>query len=44
MRRLATIIWSMIKYKMAYVRGGPEKFKKYMSEHQKSFGGAASAA
>ena len=28
MRRLAEIIWHMVKYKQAYVIGGPEAWKK----------------
>lgn len=28
MRRLATILWSMLKYNMPYIRGGPEEFQK----------------
>lgn len=28
MRRLVTILWSMLKYDMPYVSGGPEEFRK----------------
>jgi transposase len=28
MRRLATILWSMLKYNIPYVRGGPEEFRR----------------
>ncbi len=38
MRRLATIIWSMVKHHMPYMTGGPEKFKEYMRKHQEFFG------
>jgi hypothetical protein len=30
MRRLATILWSMLKYNMPYIRGGPEEFQKVL--------------
>ena len=38
MRRLATIIWSMVKYRMPYMTGGPEKFKEYIRKHRDFFG------
>ena len=38
MRRLATIIWSMVKYKMPYMTGGPEKIKEYLRKHKAFFG------
>ena len=28
MRRLATILWSMLKHNMPYIRGGPDAFRK----------------
>lgn len=34
MRRLATILWSMLKYDMPYVRGGPEVWKKCLAAKQ----------
>jgi transposase len=34
MRRLATILWCMLKYAMPYVCGGPEMWKKYMAFKQ----------
>lgn len=38
MRRLAAIIWSMVKHGMPYMRGGPEKFNEYLEKHQQFFG------
>ena len=38
MRRLAKIIWAMVKNRMVYMRGGPEKFKEYADKHQAFFG------
>lgn len=38
MRRLATIIWSMVTYRMPYQKGGPEKFKEYQQKHQAFWG------
>lgn len=38
MRRLATILWSMLKYKVPYIKGGPEKFKEYLRKHKEFFG------
>jgi transposase len=38
MRRLATIIWSMVKYRITYMTGGPEKFKEYVRQHREFFG------
>jgi transposase len=38
MRRLATIIWSMVKHGMPYIKGGPEKFNEYLRKHQEFFG------
>ncbi len=37
MRRLATIVWSMIKYNMPYQTGGPEKFKEYFQKHMEFY-------
>jgi len=34
MRRLATIIWAMLKHGMPYVKGGPEKFREALANHQ----------
>ena len=34
MRRLATILWSMLKHNMPYVRGGPEEFRKALKAKQ----------
>jgi len=34
MRRMATILWSMLKYNMAYVYGGPEAWKKCLAAKQ----------
>ncbi|PHS12115.1 MAG: IS110 family transposase [Blastopirellula sp.] len=34
MRRLATIIWSMLKYKVPYVVGGPEELRKVIKSQQ----------
>ena len=31
MRRLATILWSMLKHNMPYVCGGPEEFRKQLA-------------
>lgn len=38
MRRLATIIWSMVKHQMPYMTGGPEKFNEYQRKHKEFFG------
>lgn len=38
MRRLATIIWSMVKYGMPYMRGGPEEIREYLRQHRDAFG------
>jgi len=38
MRRLATMIWSMVKYRMPYLTGGPEKFQEYLRKHKDFFG------
>jgi len=38
MRRLATIIWSMVTYRMPYMTGGPEKFNEYIRKHRDFFG------
>ena len=38
MRRLATIIWSMVKYKMPYIKGGPEKLKESIRTYQALLG------
>ena len=38
MRRLATILWSMLKHNMPYIRGGPEEFRKAL-EARKTLGG-----
>jgi len=38
MRRLATIICSMVKYDMPYMTGGPEKFEEYLRKHKGFFG------
>jgi transposase len=38
MRRLAGIIWSMVKYHMPYMTGGPEKFQEYLRKHRDFFG------
>jgi transposase len=34
MRRLATMIHSMVKYRIAYITGGPEVFNKYIRGYQ----------
>lgn len=34
MRRLATVLWSMLKYDMPYVCGGPEAFRKALAARQ----------
>lgn len=34
MRRIATILWSMLKYDMPYIRGGPEEFRKALEARQ----------
>jgi transposase len=34
MRRLATIIWAMVKHGMPYVKGGPEKFREALANHR----------
>lgn len=34
MRRLATILWSMLKYDMPYITGGPEVWKKHLELKQ----------
>jgi transposase len=34
MRRLATILWSMLKHNMPYIRGGPEEFRKALEAKQ----------
>jgi len=34
MRRLATMLWSMLKYDMPYVTGGPEVWKKCLAAKQ----------
>jgi hypothetical protein len=34
MRRMATILWSMLKYNMPYVYGGPEAWKKCLAAKQ----------
>ena len=34
MRRLATIIWSMLTYRVPYITGGPEKFREYIAGQQ----------
>jgi transposase len=38
MRRLATIIWSIVKYRIPYMTGGPDKFKEYLRNHCEFFG------
>jgi transposase len=38
MRRLATIIWAMLKYRMPYIKGGPEKINEYRRKHGRSDG------
>lgn len=40
MRRLATILWSMLKHNIPYICGGPEEFRKAL-EVKRAFGGAA---
>jgi len=44
MRRLATIIWSMLTHRIPYMTGGPEKFKEYLRKHKTFFGESANAA
>jgi transposase len=34
MRRLATVIWSMITYQIPYQTGGPEKYKELIARHK----------
>jgi len=37
MRRLATIIWSMLTHRMTYQTGGPEKYNEYQRKHDEFF-------
>ena len=34
MRRMATILWTMLKHNMPYVYGGPEKLKQCLAAKQ----------
>lgn len=38
MRRLATIFWSMLTYRVPYVKGGPEKLKAYQRQRDAFLG------
>ena len=44
MRRLATIIWSMVKYHMPYIKGGPKKIEECVNRYKTLLGDASQTA